>query len=144
MLHDFVDSVVDSVGWILQFFEQRIKQGEEGIDRGETRNCGVTGKVYHGPLDIFVRKVLSCWLVELLFVKVVKLISHLRTDGVLVVVGVLDAVDRVEENSQETADTFPGVVHHFGICAGDTRAQFIKLFLGLLLLLLDLLKNLGH
>lgn len=139
-----MDSVVDSVGWILQFFEQRIKQGEEGVDRGEAGDCGVTREVYHGPLDIFVRQLLGGWLVELLLVKVVKLFSHLRTYGVLVVVGVLDAVDRVEENSQETADTFPGVVHHFGICAGDTRTQFIKLFLSLLLLLLDLLKNLGH
>lgn len=144
MLHDFVDLIIDPVGWILQFFEKRIEKGEKGVNGGETGDRRVTWEVYHSPLDIFVRQVLGGGLVELLFVKVVKFFSHFRTDRILVVVGVLDSIDRIEENSKETADTFPGIVHHLGIGAGDTRTQFIELFLRLLLLLFDLLENLGH
>jgi hypothetical protein len=69
--------IVDLIGWGLHFLEEGIEQGEEGVNGWEARYSGVSGKVDHSLLNIFVGDVFGCCLIIMFLVDLVKLLAYL-------------------------------------------------------------------
>jgi hypothetical protein len=142
-LHDLVDAVVEGNGGNLQFLEERVEEGQEGVDGGEARDGGAW-EVYHCFLDVLVLQVDGGWLLVLVLVQIGEVFADLWADRVCRVVCVFDAVDGVLEDAHECGDAFPGIVDEFAIGVGDAWSHFVEFLLDSLPLLLDFLEDLRN
>ena len=123
IFHNFMDSVVESVCWSLQFFQQRIQQSQKCINWRKTWNCWITWEIYHCLLNVFVIQIRSCRVIILLFIKIAKLFSYFWAYGISRIVCVFDSIDRIGKNSHKSGDTFPSIINKLSICIGNSRTQ---------------------